>query len=189
MPTLQYNDCLSLSLSLSLSLFPSISLFLSLSLFLSPLPYSSIHRPNSISLLVPPSLSLSVFCIIHLFSPNASPKFIGAFPIGAFAFPPRDAHHPVRYSAYMIRCNYNQVNNCYDRSVCEGVAGEPVTNAARFVRCPAPITLCQRTEEGRTLPTIRLQLGISIFLVTAIMPRMISRSIKLIFGLLYDNKT
>lgn len=73
----------------------------------------------------------------------------------------------VRYSAYMIRCNYNQVNNCYGRyrrALCaKGWPGEPVTNAARFVRRPAPITLHQRTEEARPSPTIRLQLGISSF--------------------------
>jgi len=61
----------------------------------------------------------------------------------------------------MIRCNYNQVNNCYDRcwralhakgrprreegrvgghAGDEGDMGCPVTNAARFVRRPAPIT-------------------------------------------------
>lgn len=145
MPTLRHNDCFSRSLPLSLP-----------SPFLDPSCF--IPQSNSI---------LSVSCNLPLFLLNASPEFIGTFSIGASAFPPRNAHHPVRYSTYMIRCNYNQVNNCYgryQRALCaKGWPGEPVTNTARFVRRPAPITPCQRTEEGRLSPTICLQLGISSF--------------------------
>lgn len=135
----------------------TVSMFLSLSL-----ASFSIFLASSLDLMVP-----SLSHVISLFLSNASPEFIGTFSIGAYVFPPRNTHHPVRYSAYMIRCNYNQVNNCYGRyrrALCaKGWPGESVTNTARFVRRPAPITPCQRTEEGRLSPTIRLQLGISSF--------------------------
>jgi len=86
-----------LSLSLSLSLSSSSS-------FLFFYPTCFIPRSNG---------ALSVSLNLSLFLPNASPEFIGTFSIGAV--PPRNTHYSVRYSAYMIRCNYNQVNNCYGR--------------------------------------------------------------------------
>lgn len=139
MPTLRYSDYL----SLPLSLFSSLPFC----------PAYSMLRSNGVLSLY---LSLSLFtqheCRIH--------RYILYRRVRLPSHPLRHAHHLVRYSAYMIRCNYNQVNNCYDRyrrALCaNGWPGEPVTNAARFVRRPAPITLSAkgRKKGGHRLPYV-----------------------------------